>query len=170
MNREQARILETAFNFSTEDLYANKSGYLSPDQKKRLEALNKSALQRQISSMFIAVCVVGIAGFIYYKRTLLQNLDITKLLPFMIYLPILLVPMLIYWVRNRDLREGKISHVSGSVKTASLMRKGRNYSYVKLENVTFYLTPEQAQILQNGYFTIYYIKSSYGNRILSVQA
>ncbi|MBN1149833.1 hypothetical protein JXA84_01275 [candidate division WOR-3 bacterium] len=168
MSRETSRLLETAFNFTADDLYTNRNGLLSDEQKKRIESLNKSTNQRQITSMLIALFIVGLSGLIYYNKTGLQYLDLSKLWPFLIYIPILIIPMTAYYIKNKNLREGKISIISGSAQTSMLSIRKRGFTQIKIEGVNFLLSQEQADILKNGYFTVYYVKTGIGNRILSI--
>lgn len=167
MTRDDTRQLQEIFDFTIDGLYANKSGTLSPDQKNKIKTINKLTVKRLSTTFFMAILIIAIGGFVFYKKHGVFPPDIKQIWPFLFYSPIFFVPILIYFLRNKDLRESKISSVSGTL-TPEAGKKYNAYNQINFGGTRFYMTGVQAETLKNGYYTIYYIKSASGNIILSV--
>jgi len=173
--------IEKAFDFTADDLAANKSGKLSARQEeKRAKRRRTRRWATRLALFFfigteaviIAILLMNTEPFDESNRDMLTAYAIFLAL----YNGIILFAMLYGYSRGRDLRRGAVSQVEGPIKLR--VKKYRHESnlpnsyYGTIGKVKFqFETTRQHDMLQDGApYRIYYVNMPPTGWILSIEA
>lgn len=165
--------LHTAFDFTTDDLYANKNGMVTPHQEIKIKKESAKLLQKKMLGIILNIGIIGgVAYFYIYKSNRSLN-DLYSYLPIMIFVGALVLSIGLRYFFTRDFRARKVSSALGIIKNSSF--NPQSYTpprsrIVSINRIKFYLTPQQFDSIDPGrQYQIYYLKNSPYSVILSIE-
>lgn len=168
--------LAGAFNFTADDLAANRQGYLTPAQKKVIAGTRRArgcGARAAYIAMGASIAII-VAAFV-----LTGGLEIplsSEALPayavaISAFIGIFLAAIVYDRVRSRDLRTGKISVAEGPAQRRTKEYKFGTAFYVKIGRRRFQLThPEQFDAFDECIrYRVYYVKNPPVHLIMSLE-
>lgn len=174
----KANKLETAFDFTEEDLNSNKMNLLTPKQRRKVKQYRKG---RSFGFKFALIVMIGSVIFFVAMTYLTNDLDspgFKSALPQLILVLSLFVGVFLFFtvlgmVKSRDLKTGRISKSEGVVNKSISNKKKKKHGGLIFKigesDFTFY-TPSQYNSFEDGKrYRIYFIKNPNANIILSVE-
>jgi len=151
---DRIRLMLAAFDFTDEDLLANRAGKLSPRQHEQVEEYLRLAKKR---SQFALIAGTGSATVLFGVAFLVQSNQFLQALPFLgigvaLYLLIFLSFMVVDFNKLRRLNAREVQSVAGIAhRTTKKLRHGRwTAYYVTVEKIRFQIHHDQYDAFQNG--------------------
>ncbi|KQC13674.1 MAG: hypothetical protein APR63_07855 [Desulfuromonas sp. SDB] len=165
--------LQTAFDFTTDDLYANKNGMITPHQEVKLKSWSNKMIQKKMLAYLLNIGIIGAVAYFYIYKSNRPLNEITSYLPIMVFAGALIISVVMRFYFTRNLRSGKISSTLGVPKSTNYNTKKYTKSssrIISMDNTRFYLTPQQFDSIDfDCQYQLYYIKSSPYSVILSIE-
>ena len=168
--------LAGAFNFTADDVAANRQGYLTPAQKKVIAETRRA---RGCGARAVYIAMGASVAIIVVAFVLAGGLRVPRstgaltafAVAISVFIGIFLAAMIYDRVRSRDLRTGKISVAEGPAQRRTKEYKFGTAFYVKIGRRRFQLPhPKQFDAFDEGtYYRIYYVKNPPVHIILSVE-
>lgn len=179
---EHQKELEQIFNFSIDEIYANKQGYLTQRQQDFLDKYRKSTSWGWFIAILLMIISIAVVVFFTIGSSNLEDPGIKQALPSWgiaggLFLGIFLFFSLLGVYRNRDIRTGRISLTEGRAtkEDEEIKHHSRSlgHSYIVEINKVKFIIPEKKKydaIRTGNYYRVFFIKTSHVHIILSLEA
>lgn len=155
------RDAKKTFEFTEEDLYTNRQGYLTPRQQRILAKTKQSLQNRTCCSscalltpllLIVIASLIGTSDFHWNDPGFQESLPYIGI-TFGIYILFVTIPMLWGYMAWRDMRTAHVSVAEGIAKMP------KNEYYTVIIGGTRFMTPLQYEKFREGRrYKIYYIK------------
>lgn len=165
-----------AFEFTNDDLLANRANKLTPDQHKRIAACIKIA--NTSTWLALIACVGSIVLFFGIAYRLQPANGFGEALPFLILAAILFMTIFIFFIvvgiiRSRHLNNRHISVIEGyAARSTRKLKNGRwTAYYVSIAETRFQLSSQaQFEVFRdNTHYRVFYIQYPPAHLILTVE-
>jgi hypothetical protein len=171
-----AEDLRKFYQFDDSDLFANRSGIITPKQRQRV--YHQRRVVRNWARIVGLVLIIGdLLGFYFLWHNGLIEADIVSILnSWTIFIP-LLMGVAAVWVSFSKEKEITLKSVEGKIEVVKIRSYGHGYHYYEFElhcgKEKFEANSQLAETLVKGnVYVIYYFKDSANDwvtRILSME-
>lgn len=165
--------LQTAFDFTTDDLYANKNGMVTSHQEIKLKSLSNKLIQKKMLAYLLNIGIIGAVAYFYIYKSNRPLNDLSTYLPLIVFAGALIISVVVRFYFTRNFRSRKISSALGILKTSSYNPNKYTKTssrIITLDKTRFYLTPQQFDSIDfDAQYQLYYLKSSPYSVILSIE-
>jgi hypothetical protein len=154
---EQAQLM-SALRFDQEDLEANRDGYMTKKQRRRLDNLQSQWMMWTVLAGGFGT-IVSLSLFIIWS--------VGNFLPLLMVGGATIVLVVYFWSRHKQLRndlyKGIVSYVEGDIHLDAFYRYKGNPRYsIQVENLEFKISYAFFSVLIEGApYCIYYIAASH---------